>query len=402
MRRVPVSLRIAVGLVTALTTTVASMAQELTASPPLEGVFRDAFVLRTRDGANELRLGAGAHFDARAFFGDSVAPDSFDVRRARLDLQAKLHGFLTMRVQAAMEGSPHVRNAWLDLRTSPALHLRLGQMKVPFSTEWLTLDNQMNAVERATSTPITPYLDRGVMLWGDLAGARVTYQLGLFNGAGIDVDAAKSDVDDHQDAAGRLFWHAAGGAGDTAWEGLYLAAQATVGGLAVPTKRLELGGLTASDYETQVWRWRTEQVIGSDGRQVDATSGEVDSRRRWGVEAHWLGGPVAVSGEYLVVDYGTVTVYHDYWSGSSRLLHEPVMETDGRVRNGAVWGSWFLTGEHKTVDAFGWRQPDPANPWRPGSRALLICHWLAFSFSMGSSLPLLSYALKLCTNWPKS
>jgi len=338
------------------------------AEPPqtLDGVFRDAFVWRTAGGEDELRLGAAAHLDARAFFADSVAPGGFDIRRARLDVQARLHGFATLRVQAAMEGSPYIRNAWLDLRCSPALHVRLGQMKVPFSTEWLSLDNNVNTVERATSTPLYPFFDRGVMVWGDLTGSRLTYQLGAFNGVGVDADAGRSDIDDHRDVAARLFWHAAGGPSDRSWEGLYLAVQGTAGSQSVPTRRFELGGLATPTYESRTWRWRTEQIIGTDGRHVDAVGGEIEDRRRWGVEAHWLAGPLAVSGEYLVVDYGPITVFHDYWVGSSRLLHEPVLVRDGPVRSAAVWGSWYFTGEHKTVDAFGWRQPDPASPWRPG------------------------------------
>lgn len=338
-----------------------------TPAPALEGVFRDAFTWRTADGENQLRLGAAAHFDARLHLADSVAPSSFDIRRARLDAQVALHGWMEMRIQAALENDPYIRNAWLDMELlgSDAFHLRVGQMKVPFSTEWLTLDNQVNFVERASSSPVYPFFDRGVMAWGAAAAGRLTWQAGAFTGAGVDVDATKGDVDDHKDVVGRLFWQPFRGRGGIL-EGLYLAGQGTWGGQSVPTTRYEQGGLVAANYESKVWRWRTEQVIGSTGRTTDAIAGEVDSRARWGLEAHLLRGPFTVSAEYLAVDWDDISIWHDYSVGSSRLLREPVVARSGGARSLSLWGSWFLTGERKRVDAWGWRQPDPKRPWAPG------------------------------------
>ncbi len=113
-------------------------------SPPLESIFRNGFFLRTADRKNALRLAGSVHLDARGYFGESVAPSSFDIRRARLNLQGRVHDVVTFRIQASLEDNPYIRNAYCDVEIDPALHVRLGQMKVPFSTEWLTLDNQVN------------------------------------------------------------------------------------------------------------------------------------------------------------------------------------------------------------------------------------------------------------------
>jgi phosphate-selective porin len=125
------------------------------AAPPpqetLTGTFRNNFEFRSADGDNSLRLGASFHLDARTYFGDSEAPTSFDIRRARIDLRGRLRGWMTYRIQASLENEPYIRNAWVDLRFSDPLHLRVGQMKVPFSTAWATFDNQVNFVERATA-----------------------------------------------------------------------------------------------------------------------------------------------------------------------------------------------------------------------------------------------------------
>jgi phosphate-selective porin OprO/OprP len=255
----------------------------------------------------------------------------------------------------------------VDLGFSDGLHLRAGQMKVPFSTTWLTLDNQVNFVERATTSPVYPFFDRGVMLWGRVFEDALTYQLGAYNGSGIDLDTPRGDVDDHKDVALRLFAQPFRGSESEAARGFYLAAQGTYGPQSVATKRFESGGLNTASFESRIWRWRLEQVIGTDGRSIDAITAEIDERTRWGAEAHWLHGPLTVSFEYLVLSYDDITVFHDYMRGSERLLREPQLVRSGDVRSASLWVSWFLTGERKAVDAFGWRQPAPKSELRPGA-----------------------------------
>jgi phosphate-selective porin OprO/OprP len=235
-------------------------------------------------------------------------------------------------------------------------------MKVPFSTEWLTLDNQVNFIERATSRPLYPFFDRGVMLWGDVAGGRLTYGLGAYTGVGVDIDASKGDIDDHKDVVGRVFLQPFRSSTDSPLNGLYLAGGATYGRASVPTTRFETGGLASANFESRVWRWRTEQTLGTNGRATDVVSAEVGSRTRWGLEAHYLEGSLLASFEYLSTRYDDITLFHDYWVGSSRLRHEPVLGGDGEIEVISGWVSWFVTGERKQVDFHGWRQPDAADP----------------------------------------
>lgn len=334
--------------------------------PPLEPVFRNGFFPLTADGKNELRIAGSVHLDARGYFGQSVAPSSLDIRRARLELQGRVYQFVTFRIQASLEDNPHIRNAYWDVEVTHALHVRLGQMKVPFSTEWLTLDNQVNSLERGASQPVYPFFDRGVMVWGQLASQTVTYSLGLYNGSGVDLDTPKGDTGGGKEVAIRLFsqpWrqHSA-----SYLRGLYLVAQATAAGEPVPTRRYETSGMSAANYESLIWRWRTEQVIGSNGRWSDHITAEMTSRRRWGVEALLLEGPLGVSFEYCEVRWGDITIFfHDFYAGSQRLRHEPVLTRGGAARSAALWASWFLTGKGKTLDTHGWRQPNPQRNWRP-------------------------------------
>jgi phosphate-selective porin len=332
---------------------------------PLEAGYKNGLVLRSRDRKIELSLAGSVQLDGRFYTGDSVAPDSFDIRRARIDFNAKLYDFVAIRVQAALEDNPYIRNAYIDIRAAEALHVRIGQMKVPFSSQWLSMDNQVDFMERGAAEPIYPFYDRGLLIWGGLADRKLFYNLGVFTGAGVDLDTPKGDIDDHKDVAWRLFARPFRG-GPTTLEGLVVALQGTYGLTSVPTRRYETRGMTAADYESLVWRWRTEQTIGSDGRDTDQIAGRVHSRTRWGAELDYTLGSFTVSAEWARVSYDGIQIFHDFFQGSTRLKHDLLLSADGDVRNTSVWVSYFLTGEKKVLDNFGWRQPQPNRAFGPG------------------------------------
>ena len=176
------------------------------AQSPVDGYYDHGFVFETADGAYQLKTRGNLHFDTRLYGGpDRGAPHSFDIRRARLDFQGRIHRYVSFRVQPELADTPYIRNAWADFEGASWLHLRAGQMKVPFSSTWLTTDNNLNFLERSTSTPLYPFFDRGLTLWGELLGKSVVYNLGVYTGAGIDKDYTKGDIDDSKDVAGRLF-----------------------------------------------------------------------------------------------------------------------------------------------------------------------------------------------------
>lgn len=331
------------------------------AQTPIEPTYQDAFLLRTADHRHELRLGASAHLDSRFHFGDSVSPHSFDIRRARLDVIVRLFGdLMDIRIQAALEDNPYIRNAYLDLKVHEAFHVMAGQMKVPFSTLWLTFDNQVNFLERGTNRPFYPFFDRGAMVWGRVLRGTVTYNLGVYAGAGVDLDATRGDVDRSKDVAWRVFLQPLRNAGVPWLAGLHLVGNGTWGFMSQPTRRFETGGLSTVNYESLVWRWRTEQVFGDNGRNRDVLAATVGSRTRLGAELIYLNGPFTLTTEWAMVRYRDIAVFHDFWQGSKRLKHDPVMARDGDMHHVSVWASWFLTGEGKAVNNFGFQQPKPS------------------------------------------
>ena len=330
------------------------------AESPLRAYYKDDFILETAGGGFQLKIRGNLHLDLRGYQAEATgSPYSFDIRRGRIDLQGRIHRWFTFRLQPELAGKPYLRNAWVDASPFPWLHVRAGQMKVPFSSSWLTRDNNLNFIERGTSTPIYPFFDRGVLLWGELWGGSVIYNFGGFTGAGVDADCRDGDIDDSKDLAARFFLQPLRFVQSRALQGIYLALQGTWGQMSVPTSRYETGGLRAANYESAVWRWRTEQLLGADGRVSDKVSAVVDTRLRWGAELHYLLGRFSLSVEFLEVRYQGITLYHDLMEGSSRRVHEELLRRDGQVRSLSAWFSVYLTGEQKRLTNGGWKTARP-------------------------------------------
>lgn len=300
----------------------------------LTAVYDEGFRLRTNDGSTDLRLAWSGQLDVRVPMGASVLSPSFDIRRARLELVATVSQRLFVRIGLVAEDSPYIRNAFADYEVDDLLHVRVGQMKVPFSTEWATFDNQVNFLERAYSQPIHPFLDRGLLLWGKVPGSVLVWNAGVFAGAGIDADAPRGDVDDGKQVAFRLFAQPFRNGDARALRGLLFVTQGTWEESSVATKRFEERGATTPLFESNLLAWLLAWYDAS-----------LDGKARIGGELHWLYGPFTISGE-------TATLRWMRLAGNAT----------GAVRSDSIWASVFLTGESKVLDNFGWRQPSPRRP----------------------------------------
>ncbi len=326
---------------------------------PLRAYYDDDFILETEDGAFQLRIRGNLHLDTRLYQAENPgAIQNLDIRRARIDLMGRLYRRFTFRVQPELSGAPYIRNAWADWELAPALHLRWGQMKVPFSSSWLTQGNNVNFVERGSAGPVHPFFDRGFVLWGELLDRTITYDMGVFTGVGTDADVSSGDIDSEKEWAGRLFLRPFLN-GDGPLQGLVVAAGATWAGMSAPTARAETSGMRAADFGAALWRWRTEQLLGTDGHTTDRIAAEVDSRRRLGLELHYLRGPLTLSTELLEIRYEGIAIHHDFLAGGTRLAHLPVLERSGAIRSWSTWVSYYLTGESKRLTDGGWRTARP-------------------------------------------
>lgn len=128
--------------------------------------------------------------------GDSRFPGSelrFYLRRARASVAASFPEGFEARLEAELAGTlaatsslrAQLTDAYVGWTRHGAFQLRAGQFKTPFGHEQLLSDPRMTTVERTLgSDRLTPGRQVGVQLHGELAGRRLSYAVGAFNGTG--------------------------------------------------------------------------------------------------------------------------------------------------------------------------------------------------------------------------
>lgn len=142
--------------------------------------------------------------------------DTFDVRRARLEIKGDITEHFDYRFQADFGGGTvKLLDAMIGYKFNPALKLTLGQYKIPFSQENLISSAILDTINR--SQVVEALVARGKDVIGNhngrdiglMAGGRFStsnnrpifdYALGIFDGAGINT----TDTNDQKDFVGRL------------------------------------------------------------------------------------------------------------------------------------------------------------------------------------------------------
>ncbi len=321
---------------------------------PIE-VFSKGHLLefRSPNGYFTAQIRGYLHFDTRIYDSGSANANSFDIRRGRFDVRGTVYKYIKYRVQLEMASSPYLRNCWIDIRYWPWLGAKIGQFKPFFSTQWWTLDNQTILLERASANPVYPFFDRGVTLYGELFNKSLVYTLGAFTGAGMERDYGKSDIDDHKDWTGRLFWTPFKNSSNDWINNLHFCIEGTWGTETVNTKGFENRGLRAQDYQSLVWKWNTKDTW------------TIGHRYRYGFEIHWIKGPFFISNENLRVSWEDIRKISSGIEGTSGI--------SGHTSVYTVFGGYFLTGERMQVSNWGWRFPVPKHYFNP-----LAGSWGAF------------------------
>jgi len=132
--------------------------------------------------------------------------DSILIRRARLTLSGEVMKNIQYRIQVDATKSPVLLDAIIDFGLSQNFSLRIGQFKVPFSTENLTSGSDLDTINR--SQPVEKLCpgrdigsqgrDIGATVLGKFSIVECT--LGVFNGSGSN----KADLNSEKDFGGRL------------------------------------------------------------------------------------------------------------------------------------------------------------------------------------------------------
>lgn len=321
--------------------------------------WQDGFNIETPDQQFRMQMGGVLHFDYRQF-ASHRSSSSFDIRRARFDMRGSLfrdefeHVF---RLQLEMADDPLLRNAYWIFKFRPEFNFQLGQFKIPSGgADWLTEEAQVNFVEYATDTPISPSFDRGINIHSYFLGGKVQTNLALVNGVGMDKDVNQGDYDNHKDYVGRVLLVPFKDTGISWLKGMHFAGSYQDGLQTIKTRRGEATNRT-ENYESSWFRWTKDFV-------------DLDQRKRFGGEFHWIWGPFSMSYEYNRVQWEDLTVYKEVYTtvpsvdgslAKTKRVFDFALPDEYHADVHQVWVSYFLTGEEKQFQDvfFAWRQPKP-------------------------------------------
>jgi phosphate-selective porin OprO and OprP len=305
------------------------------AAAPAVSASRDGLVVRSPDNAFSFRLRGYVQSDAR-FFGanGAVAPGSstFLLRRVRPILEATAYKYFGLRLMPDFgNGQVVLYDAYAEAKPNAALNLRLGKFKPPIGLERLQSATDVRFVERGLPTNLVPNRDVGVQLYGDLARARVQYQLAAFDGA-PDAAIADGDVSTGKDVSGRVFFRP-------------LATFASAPDLGVGiagSSGTEQGSLTA----TGLGAYRTTGQLALFRYRADGTAANTvlaqGRRTRVSPQGYLYVGPVGVLAEYV------------------RATHNVRRATNVAALTNQAWqvsGAWVLTGEHASFTGISPEHP---------------------------------------------
>lgn len=147
-----------------------------------------------------------------AYNQDNVHNSGFAIPNAILGFTGKAFGKVSfnLSINAAAKGGALLQQAWFDLALKDEIGFRVGKFKTPFTHAYLTtlgetlmpmvpvsltapviLPHSLNAV----SPRIATGFDLGVEMHG-LVADKFGYQIGLFNGTGIEVNGAGKTFSD--------------------------------------------------------------------------------------------------------------------------------------------------------------------------------------------------------------
>jgi phosphate-selective porin OprO/OprP len=175
---------------------------------PVTAGWQDGFFIQSANGDYRVNFTLVGQADGRFIVGDETDAviDTFAIRKMRPGINGRITRYFEFTVVPDFgNGTAVLQDTYLDLRFSNAFRVRTGKSKTPIGYEILIGDPFLLFPERSLASGLVPNRDVGVQVLGDLAGGRVLYAGGLFNGI---PDGTSSVVDldtgDSKDLAGRV------------------------------------------------------------------------------------------------------------------------------------------------------------------------------------------------------
>ena len=300
---------------------------------PLLSAGASGFALSSADSNFVAQLHGLIQLDNRLFFGSEeiAGNDSLLLRRVRPILQGTLfQDFDFMFVPEFGGAAPQVFDAYFNYRYQPWLQLRAGKFKVPIGLEHLQSDPVTTFSERSLVTDLVPNRDLGIQLWGDGAGGRFSYAVGIFNGVGDGRSSGNLDFEDHREAVGRLFLQPFKNSSNAAWlQGLSFGVGASWGTTSSNAAGLPNNNGYATDGQQLFFAYNP--VAGS----------VVADGEHWRISPQLTlyRGPFSLLGEYAISQQEV-----------RRTAAAPLVTADLRHTAFQVTAGWVLTGENSAFN----------------------------------------------------
>lgn len=276
--------------------------------------WSNGFKLKSPDGATSFKFGGRIMNDFAFYSADDeleavVGPleEGAEFRRARLFFSGEIDERVEFKAQYDFAGGAEVKDLYVGLVNLPVIGgVRVGHYKEPFSLEEITSSKYITFMERALPIEaFSPGRNTGVMV--HRGEERYTWAAGLFRDADDFGDAAERDEVNLTGRVTGLPWYADGGS------------------------RLLHLGLSVSDREPtdDSIRFRSRPESHLAPRLVDTSSFAGDGVTLVDFEGALVYGPFSAQAESI--------------QASADRLGGPDADFDSFY----VFGSWFLTGEHR-------------------------------------------------------
>jgi phosphate-selective porin OprO/OprP len=293
--------------------------------------WKNGLRLESNDGNFKYRIGGRIQLDwgsidpdgdlnrdLEAVEGDPLKGSGVEFRRARLFISGTLYDSVIFKAEYDFaQGETEFKSVYLGLKKVPYIgRILVGHIKEPFSLEELTSSKYITFMERALPNAFVPGYNTGILLQNAVLNERLTWAAGVFQEAD-DFGDSFNDFSDYNITARLtgLPWYVDDG-----------------------TRLIHLG-LSYSHQvrdEKQIdasvrYRSRPETHL-TDARIVDTSDILVDDVNLINPELALVYGPFSLQGEYF----------------QALLAADAADDPDFRAYY--VYGSFFLTGEHRAYD----------------------------------------------------
>lgn len=318
---------------------------------PVVAVTDKGASLKSPNGDYEIKIRGLLQGDGR-FFSSGVPSGTYDtflLRTARPTIEGALGKWIGFRFTPEFAGdSASIVDAYADLKFSPAASVRLGKFTSPVGLERLQSSSALSDIERALPSELAPNRDIGVQLQGELAGSKVSYAIGVFNGTVDGRDAVTTNPDDEFEYAGRLFLEPSK-EGTGFWSGLGFGIGGSVG------DTTGTGNNILPRYRTpgQVQFFNYRSAVAADGRRTRWSPQGYFYRNRFGLLAEYI-----ASKQEVQVGATAAELENTAWQATASYVltgedasYRGVVKPSHPFSPGkGGWGAWELVGRYGVLE----------------------------------------------------